>query len=82
MSITRLLNCSLALGKLPCEWKNVNVSPIFKKGDKELVCNYRLISLTCLLVKVLEKLVASHIYFFINSRNLLSDHQFGFRAGS
>ena len=63
-SLTRLCNSSLALGKLPCEWKNANVSPIFKKGDKELVCNYRPISLTCLLVKDLEKLVASHISFF------------------
>ena len=74
-SITRSFNCSLALGTLPCEWKNANVSPIFKKGDKELVCNYRPIWLTCLLVKVLEKLVASHISFFIN-------HQFGFRTCS
>ena len=81
-SLTRLFNSSLALGKLPCEWKDANVSPIFKKGDKELVCNYRPISLTCLLVKVLEKLVASHISSFINSKNLLSDHQFGFRTGS
>ena len=81
-SLTRLFNSSLALGKLPCEWKNANVSPIFKKGDKELVCNYRPISLTCLLVKVLEKLVASHISSFINSKTLLSDHQFGFRTGS
>lgn len=75
-------NCSLALVKLPCEWKNANVSPVFKKGDKELVSNYRPISLTCLVVKVLERRVARHISFFINSRNLPSDHQFGFRKGS
>ena len=40
------------------------------------------ISLICLLVKALEKLVASHISFFINSKNLLSDHHFGFHKGS
>ena len=45
---------SLDTGKLTPIWKEANVSPIFKKGDKTDPANYRPISLTCVLCKVLE----------------------------
>ena len=47
---------SLDSGKLSHIWKEANVSPIFKKGDKSDPTNYRPISLTCVLCKVLERL--------------------------
>ena len=50
---------SLDTGKLPDIWKEANVSPIFKKGEKSDPSNYRPISLTCVLCKVLEHIVAS-----------------------
>ena len=37
---------SLKKGIVPADWKRANVTPIFKKGPRELHCNYRLISLT------------------------------------
>ena len=52
---------SLDSGKLPYIWKEANVSPIFKKGDKSDPANYRPISLTCVLCKVLEHIVASNL---------------------
>ena len=52
---------SLDSGKLPHIWKEANVSPIFKKGDKSDPANYRPISLTCVLCKVLEHIVASNL---------------------
>ena len=45
---------SLQTGKLPADWVKANVMPVFKKGDKSLASNYRLISLTCILCKVLD----------------------------
>ena len=44
---------SLQTGKLPADWTKANVMPVFKKGDKSLAANYRPISLTCILCKVL-----------------------------
>ena len=46
---------SLFTGKLPSDWTRANVSPIFKKGDPS---NYRPISLTCILCKVMEHIIA------------------------
>ena len=60
--LTLIFNKSYKDGYLPCEWKNANVVPIHKKGDKANVENYRPISLTCLCMKVLEKLVRERLY--------------------
>ena len=80
-SMTNLFNFSLQSGTLPVEWKSAHVIPIFKKGQKDLVKNYRPISLTSLLVKTLERLIYNRIFGFIGSNNLLSSHQYGFRPG-
>ena len=52
-----LLNKCFELGKMPSEWKNSNVTCIFKKGDKADPGNYRPVSLTCILSKVAESFV-------------------------
>ena len=48
-------------GKLPADWCHALVTPIFKKGDKSSAANYRPISLTCILCKVLEHIMASQV---------------------
>ena len=80
-SLSRLFNMSLKKGKLPCDRKCANVTPVYKKGEKELVTNYRAISLTSLVVKTMEKLVTNHILSYLEDHTLLSPHQYGFRAG-
>ena len=79
-SLSCLFNMSLKKGKLPCDWKRA-VTPIYKKGKKELVTNYRPISLTSLVVKTMEKLVTNHILSYLEDHTLLSPHQNGFRGG-
>ena len=56
-SLTKLLNLSIQNGQLSDDWKIGNITPVHKKGKKELVENYRPISLTSLVVKTLERLI-------------------------
>ena len=70
---------SLQTGKLPADWTKANVMPVFKKGDKSLAANYRPISLTCILCKVLEHILASNIVKHLDGQGILYDLQHGFR---
>ena len=70
---------SLDSGKLPRIWKEANVSPIFKKGDKSDPANYRPISLACVLCKLLEHIVASSLTEHLANSNILFELQHGFR---
>ena len=70
---------SLQTGKLPADWTKANVMPVFKKGDKSLASNYRPISPTCILCKVLEHILASNIVKHFDEQGLMYDLQHGFR---
>ena len=50
-----IFKLSLKLGKIPKQWKEANVTPIFKSGSKRLAKNYRPVSLTSIICKILEK---------------------------
>ena len=63
-------------GYLPKEWKLANVVPVFKKGDKGDVENYRPISLTCLVMKVFERVIKETL--LIHTKHLLDNRQHGF----
>ena len=72
---------SLETGTLhvPKVWVSARVSPIFKKGDKSDPANYRPISLTCILCKLMEHIIASNLTRHFNKNNILYDLQHGFR---
>ena len=73
---------SYVSGILPEEWKKALVSPVFKKDDKSLPNNYRLISLTCISCKIMEHvLMCSHLFNHLEINNILTPHQHGFRKG-
>ena len=78
-SPTVLFNLSLTLGKLPENWKLANISPIFKKGDRENCVNYRPISLLCIVSKLLERAVLNQIKSEILP--LITQFQHGFLSG-
>ena len=62
-------------------WKLANVIPIFKKGDKQSIKYYRPISLLPICGKIFEKIIFNNLYNYLNTNNLLTKNQSGFRPG-
>ena len=76
--ICLLFEKTLQTGQLPSDWKKAQVCPLFKKGDKTEPSNYRPISLTCILCKVMEHIIASNLSTHLNKHNILYELQHGF----
>ena len=74
-----LFNKSFATGKFPRQWKIANVSPVYKKGDRSIVSNYRPVSLLSCVSKILEKLMFRVLYDFCDRNNLLTWRNSGFK---
>ena len=62
---------SLKEGCVPADWKLANVAPIFKKGNRDSPGNYRPISLTCILSRVMESLTRDHIMAHLDLYKLI-----------
>ena len=72
------------LTTLFCIWnfsKISKITPIHKKGNKELIENYRPVPTLPVFGKIFEKLIYSRVYRFLTYKGILSDAQFGFRKG-
>ena len=65
----------------PDTWKLANVNPIFKKGDKQLIKNYRPISILPICGKIFEKIIFNNLYSYFDVNNLITKNQSGFRPG-
>ena len=66
-------------GALPSEWKDAHVTPIYKKGKKELSSNYRPISLISIVCKGLEKIIKKHCIAHL--KRVITTCQHGFVEG-
>ena len=73
-----LFNKTMSEGIIPDDWKSAEVRPIFKKGDKSHPGNYRPVSLTSVVCKVMEGFVKKSLYNHLIDNNLLCNQQFGF----
>ena len=63
----------------PFIWKRSNIIPVHKKNDKQLVKNYRPISLLPIFGKIFEKIIFDRLYNFLSQGELLNPSQSGFR---
>lgn len=76
-----IFNKSISSGTLPKDWKTAKVKPIHKSGSKTEPANYRPISLTCTVCKLLEHIILKHITKHLEQEEILTDCQHGFRKG-
>ena len=79
--LTDIFNKSLQEGKIPDPWKLANITPLQKKGPKTSTKNYRPISLTSVVSKLMEKIVRDKIMSHMEENGLFTKHQHGFRKG-
>ena len=80
-AITHIFNLSVNTGVLPEDWRNANITPIFKKGNKHEAANYRPVSLTSVCCKTLEHIICRHILNHLDKHHILTSLQHGFRSG-
>ena len=94
ISIRMLKICDLAIIKplsiifrncinnstFPDLWKKSNICPIHKKGDKQIINNYRPVSLLPICGKIFERLIFNSLFEYLEKYKLLSAHQSGFQA--
>jgi len=80
-SLTRLIQLSLSTNEFPECWKEANVLPIFKKGDRCDFDNYRPVSLLNICSKVCEKVIFKYLFNYCRDNCLISRHQSGFIPG-
>ena len=69
-----IFQCSLNTGTLPSDWRNANITPVFKKGDRHSAENYRPVSLTSVPCKILEHIICSHMLEHFEKYGILMEY--------
>src|SRR6218665_124985 len=79
--LASIINSSFQHGLVQADLKIAKITPIFEAGDKNLITNYRPISVLPVFSKSMEKLVANRLTDCINKYVRLSVTQYGFQRG-
>ena len=79
-AIAIIINQSILTVIFPDQQKLAKVKPIYKKGDKCWLNNYRPISLLPTIFKIFEKVMYKQLYQYFNENTLLCEQQYGFRS--
>ena len=78
LPLTIIFKRSLRTSEVPEDWRTANVTPVHKGGSKKLVNNYRPISLTSTVCKILESIIKTNVMSHLISNSLLLSSQHGF----
>ena len=71
----------MAEGRVPKDWRQANITALYKKGDKKQPSNYRPVSLTSIICKVMEQFIREAIMDHMMINNLICKEQHGFVKG-
>ena len=77
-SLADIFTRSMATAEVPDEWKIANVTGIEKKGGHEIGGNYRLISLTSVVCKTIERIIRDMLVDYLDHHQLILPMQHGF----
>ena len=80
--LSLIFNGSLLHGEIPVDWKSANVVPIFKKCSKGDKNNYRPVTLTSIVGKLLESIIRDQVQKFLYENKLIYSSQHGFTKGT
>ncbi len=78
--LTDIFQHSANTGHLPQDWKDANVTPLHKKGSRQAKQNFRPVSLTSQICKIMERLVLADLWGHINTNHLITCDQHGFQG--
>ena len=78
LPLSLIFTKSLQEGAVSQIWKQANINPIFKKGVKGKPGNYRPVSLTSIVCKLMESILRDGITEHLTSNNLINNSQHGF----
>ena len=76
--LSKIFEKSFETGILPQPWLQANIIPLFKKGNKLDPTNYRPISLTSIVCKLMERIVKDEIMKHLTTNSLIVSQQHGF----
>ena len=71
----------LTTGNFPNCLKKAGILPLFKKGDRNNISNYRPISILPTLSKIIEKCIETRLLHYSSIYNIINPSQFGFQSG-
>jgi hypothetical protein len=80
--LARLLDITINNGTLTYDWKKATVILTHNGGNRSLVTNYRPVSLTSIVWKQMEHVIASYLIQVWDKNNWLYEGQHGFRPGT
>ena len=79
-SLTYIFKSCRDAAIFPNEWEFSKVTPLFKKGSKRELGNYRPISVLPLISKIIEKIVYRQLYDYLQDNSLLNTYQSSYRS--
>ena len=74
--LTRIFRSNKLLGDVPNDWKTANVTPIYKRGSKQDLNNYRPISLTSQVCRAFDRVIKEEMLNYFDINNIIFLHGF------
>ena len=79
--LTKIINNCIRTAIFPATWKVGRITVLHKKGSRNLLNNYRPITLLCSLSKIFERVLFKQMLHYFGENQLMDPRQYGFRPG-